>query len=170
MKAQLFSGSRGKITMKKDGVETTLAFVTDVSISENAGLRPTYVVGSLNPVGIEPLSLDVSCSVGRIIPISTASGNPAAQSKITAIDHGLEPVINQILAMDDLEINIYDKALSADGTDRIIASVKYARFAGRSTSLSSGDVGSERFNFVGILDAGDGGDSNAADELGYGLD
>lgn len=176
MKAQLFTGARGKITFvpkKADGSAAdavTLAFVTDVSVSENAGLRPTYVVGSLNPVGIEPLSIDVTCSVGRIIPINDA-WKPDADGKLealpagTAIDRGLEPRINDILALHDVEINIVDKV-----TDKVVASVKNARFAGRSTSVSSGDVASERFNFVGIYDGHYDNTNSLGTETGYGLE
>lgn len=175
MKAQLFTGARGKITFvpKKDdgsaGTAVTLAFVTDVSVSENAGLRPTYVVGSLNPVGIEPLSIDVTCSVGRIIPISDAWDGEGDSAKPlpagTAVDRGLEPRINDILALHDVEINIVDKV-----TDKVVASVKNARFAGRSTSVSSGDVASERFNFVGIYDGHYDNSNSLGTETGYGLE
>jgi len=167
MKPQLFSGARGKISFKdSDGQETVLALVTDVSIQESAGLRPTYVVGAEGPITIEPLSMDVTASIGRIVPINKPDGS--ARDQITSIDYKFEEVMSSITQREHVEITIYDTK-SKDG-EKILASVKYARFAGRSTSMSSGDTASERYNFVGILDAGYGGTANAADSINYGFD
>lgn len=167
MKPQLFSGARGKITFKdSDGNEHILALVTDVSIQETAGLRPTYVVGAEGPVLIEPLSMDVTASIGRIVPINDAKGK--ARTEITSIDYKFEEIMHTITQRDTVEITIYDTK-SKDG-EKILASVKYARFSGRSTSMNSGDTASERYNFVGILDAGYGATANAADSINYGFD
>lgn len=166
-KPQLFSGARGKITFKdSDGTVHILALVTDVSIQESAGLRPTFVIGAEGPVTIEPLSLDVTASIGRIIPMNNADGS--ARTLITSIDYKFEEIMSTITQRDSLEITIYDTK-SSDG-EKILASVKYARFSGRSTSLNSGDTASERYNFVGILDAGYGAQANAAASLNYGFD
>ena len=166
MKPQLLSGARGKITFKgADGELQVLGFVTDVSISENEGLRPSYVVGSMNPITIEPLSYDVSVSIGRIVPVNNPSGS--AKDKISAVDFNIEHAINIILAMDHCEIIIEDKNPSDPTNPKIIAAIKYCRFSGRSQSLSTGDVASERYNFVGIYDGGRGGDTNVA-EINYG--
>lgn len=168
MKPQLLSGARGKISFKSPSGEIkVLGFVTDVSISESEGLRPSYVVGSMNPVTIEPLSYDVSVSLGRIMPINKPDGSPL--DKFTAIDHEIEASINQILSLDHCEITIEDKNPADPTNPKIIASIKYCRFSGRSQSLSSGDVASERYNFVGIYDGGRGGDTNTA-EINYGLE
>jgi hypothetical protein len=168
MKPQLLSGARGKITFKApNGELKVLGFVTDVSISEHEGLRPTYVVGSMNPTTIEPLSIDVSVSVGRIMPINGANGQ--ILDKYTAIDHEFEASINAILALDHCEITLEDKNPADPTNPKIIAAIKYCRFSGRSMSLSSGDVASERYNFVGLYDGGRGGDTNTA-EINYGLE
>lgn len=164
MKPQLFSGARGKITFKDSaGTDHVLAFVTDVSVSENAGLKPTFVVGSMNPVAIDPMSIDVTASIGRIIPMNLQTSSTALD-QVTSIDLAFEEKINDILSKDSIEIQIEDK-----NTSKILVSVKYARFAGRSTSMSSGDTATERYNFVGILDAGRDG-SGAVQEINYGLE
>jgi hypothetical protein len=168
MKPQLFSGARGKVTFKSpSGEMKILGFITDVSVSENEGLRPSFVVGSMGPVTIEPLSYDVSVSVGRIMPINKPDGSP--MDKYTAIDHEFEASINAILALESCEIILEDKNPADPTNPKIIAAIKYCRFAGRSQSLSSGDVASERYNFVGIYDGGRGGDTNTA-EINYGLE
>ena len=168
MKPQLLSGARGKISFKAPSGELrVLGFVTDVSISENEGLRPTFVVGSMNAVTIEPLSIDVSVSIGRIMPINKADGS--SLDKITATDHEFEASINAILSLESCEVTIEDKNPADLANPKIIASIKYCRFAGRSQSLSSGDVASERYNFVGLYDGGRGGDTNTA-EINYGLE
>jgi len=168
IKPQLLSGARGKISFKTPtGELKVLGFVTDVSISEQEGLRPTFVVGSLNAVTIEPLSMDVSVSVGRVMPINKTNGD--ILDKVTAIDHEFEAAMNAILSLEHCEITIEDKNPSDPSNPLILASIKYCRFAGRSMSLSSGDVGSERYNFVGIYDGGRGGNTNTAD-INYGLE
>lgn len=166
MKNQLFSGARGRIEfIDSDGGKHTLAFVTDVSINETASLRPSYCIGNVGPITIEPMSMDVTASIGRIIPINADS----KKNEDTAIDRKLEEKIDEILTKSDLTITIYDTKSLKDGvaTETILASVKHARFAGRSTSMSTGDVASERYQFVGIFDAGYGGTSNTHDKLGY---
>jgi len=168
VKPQVFSGARGRITFKdSDGKDHVLALVTDVSISENAGLRPTFVVGAEGPVGIEPLSMDVTASIGRIIPMNDITSSEARKA-ITSIEHRFEEVMSTIMTRDHVEITIEDTK-SNEG-NRILAVVKYARFAGRSTSVNSGDVGSERYNFIGIFDAGYGANSNAPDQINYGFE
>ena len=173
MKPQLFSGARGRIEFTdSDGSVHVLAFVTDISVSENAGLRPTFVIGAEGPVTIESLSIDVTASIGRVVPMN-APGKPSDAGVIsnTAIDSRqlrFEENMNVILTKDDVTITIYDT--KAAGGDKILASVRNARFAGRSTSTNSGDVSSERYNFVGIYDAGYAGTSNSPTETGYGFD
>lgn len=170
MRPQLFSGARGKITFTdSNGVATILALVTDLSISENAGLKPTFVVGAENAVAIDPLSMDVTASIGRVIPISGGTdGKPLAA--YTAIDLGFEEVLNTVLAKESVEIQVEDKHPSDPTKTAIVAVVKYARFAGRSTSVGAGDTASERYQFVGILDAGYNALGNSADEINYGLE
>jgi hypothetical protein len=170
---QLLSGARGKIEVTKaDGSKETLAFATDISVSVNHDIRTTYVVGSSNPVALDPVGYDVSCSIGRIFPINTttaetknANGETVSVKVLadtTAIQHKLENEINKILERDSMTITITDKQ-----TNQTIASIQGARFTGRSFSVSSGDVASERYNFVGLYDAASN-NSTDADGLGYG--
>ena len=169
MKPQLASGARGRISfMDSNGKITVLGFVTDISISESAGLRPSYVVGSINPVSIEPLSLDVNCSIGRIIPIN-AQTSSALLSNVTSFDYKFQEAIADILGKDHVEIILEDKN-SANGTPNIIGVVKYARFAGMSINTNAGDVSSERYNFVGIFDGGYKGSANGPESINYGLE
>jgi hypothetical protein len=174
MRPQLFSGARGKITFTDpSGKETPLAFVTSVSVSVNDGLRPVFVIGNMNPSSIEPVSYDISGSIGRIIPLNASDakaskGTESANAKTTAIDYNIESAINQILQLDDCSIQIYDKESAAG--DVIVETIMHVRFAGRNTSVNSGDIASESYSFVGILSTGNGGTENAATALGYGVD
>jgi len=172
MKPQLFSGARGQIEFTdKTGAKQILAFVTDVSISTNDNLRPTYTIGDVNPRTIEPLSEDASASIGRIIPINKAEAQPGAAAqpldKTTAIDHGIEEAIANILSADHVEITIFDKNPS-DGSLAVVGSLKFARFAGRSFSSSATDLATERYNFVGLWD-GSYGNANTGREVNYGM-
>lgn len=178
---QLLSGARGVISVKyakDDGsrVDLTLALALDISVNVRESVRETYVMGALNPVTLDPVAIDVDCSVGRVVPVNRrnaaepgANGAPIAgdaagttaspknavtgenglSSAASAIQLGLEETINRILTHDTVEIQIKDKI-----TGKIIAVVKEARFAGRTLSTSTGDVANERINFVGIYDGG----------------
>lgn len=168
-KPQLFSGARGLIQYGSGTNPKTLAIATDISVSTRNNLRPSYVVGSMNPISIEPLSIDVDCSIGRLIPVNepTTSGteaNKAAMKNTTAIDLDLEEKIVDILKSETIDIIISDRT-----TGTIVAVVKEARFTGRSSSLSSGDVAQERLNFVGIyVSYGTDGDlANSGNPTGY---
>jgi len=188
-KPQLFSGARGLIKYKNSaGAEVTLAIATDISINVREQLRPSYVIGELGPLSIEPLSLDVDCSIGRLVPVNVgavaqgAAPNQVPQplpgrqpadaapsqlsSAATAIDLGLEERLDQILNSNSLEIVIYDKFMGNGNDLKTVSVIKEARFTGRSMSVSSGDVAQERLNFVGIWDAG--ADNQAADDTGTG--
>ena len=160
-KPQLLSGARGLIKyIDSKGVTQTLGIATDISINTRENLRPSYVIGQIGPVSIEPLSLDVDCSVGRLVPVNLTTGEYKSAS---AIDLGLEEKINEILTSAAIEIQIYDK--SSSGGEVLVSSIKEARFTGRSLSVSSGDVAQERLNFVGIYDAA--GPGQASEETGY---
>jgi hypothetical protein len=193
-KPQLFSGARGLIKYKNSaGIDVTLAIATDISINVREQLRPSYVIGELGPLSIEPLSLDVDCSIGRLVPVnvgtvqqgatpnaapsalpgraSTDQAPSALGSAKTAIDLGLEERLDQILSAQSLEIAIYDKVSGgADGL-KTVSIIKEARFTGRSMTVSSGDVAQERLNFVGIWDSSvnAAGEAQPADETGYKL-
>jgi hypothetical protein len=187
---QLLSGARGIIkTGKSSGVSETLAIAMDISVSVRSSVRETYVMGELNPVALDPVAIDVDCSIGRVIPVnaSTPTSGPNSEppakrpegtaaepstgkdsarggsTATSAIQLGLEDQINKILTADTIQIEIVDKISGAT-----IAVVKEARFAGRSISTGAGDVASERLNFVGIYDAGYGGNENPT-TTGYGL-
>jgi hypothetical protein len=164
MQPQLYSGARGKITFKdSDGKSAVLAFVTSVSVSRNDGLRPSYVIGTEGPRSIEPVSVDVSGSIGRIIPVSKMDKNEALD-KMTSIDHRFEEKINEILNRNSCEIVIEDKVTGA-----VLDVIKHVRFAGRNTSVNSGDIASENYQFVGILTGGYGSDENFLADNSTGL-
>lgn len=169
-KPQLFSGARGTIEIKgQDGVVQTLAFVTDVSISSNESLRPSYVIGDINPKTIEPLSEDASASIGRIIPINDPKG--AKRTSINAIDYKIEPILHQIMTSDSLEITIYDQNLTGDPTGKspkVMGSLKGARYAGKSFNSSATDLATERYNFVGLWD-GSYGNAQVGGNVNYAL-
>lgn len=161
-KPQLLSGARGLIKyVNSEGATITLGIATDISINTRESLRPSYVIGQIGPVSIEPLSLDVDCSIGRLVPVNLTTGE---YNSTSALDLGLEERIDKILTSAAIEIQIYDKA-SAGSEETLVSSIKEARFTGRSLSVSSGDVAQERLNFVGIYDAA--GPDQTADETGY---
>lgn len=172
MRPQLFSGARGQIQFTdSSGKINTLAVITDVSVSEQAGLRPTFVLGDVNPRSIEPLSLDVTISCGRLVPVTAvdSSGKASAESQVTSFDYGFEELIQNFLSAEDLTIVLQDKN-PAGGSPITIAAINNCRFAGKSSSTSSGDISSERYNFVGIYDSGYKGTTNTGDQIGYGFD
>lgn len=188
---QLLSGARGivSVTYRDDSGNAftkTLAVALDISVNVRESVRETYVMGELNPVALDPVAIDVDCSIGRVIPVNRidapsgtstdltadASGtslNPKVNQTVnsktsaaSAIQLGLEETINRILSHDTIDIEIKDKITGAT-----IAMVKEARFAGRSISTGAGDVASERLNFVGIYDKGYGSENSATS--GYNL-
>lgn len=173
---QLFSGARGKIIVTKaDGTDMTLGVATDISVDIRNDIRPTMVVGSLNPVALDPMGVDVSASIGRIIPVTANPTTPTAATlnpqpkvnEVTAIDYGFEAAINDILETDGLTITIQDQT-----TGQVLACIRGARFTGKSMSLSTGDIGNERYQFVGIYDSANGNSVNrvgeAVSNIGYG--
>lgn len=169
---QLLSGARGTISIKKpvkgdDGkfsvTTEVIAIATDISVSVRHDLRPVYLMGSMNASLIEPTGIDVDCSIGRVIPIGQKDALKAGSTSISA---GFEYSIDDVLSVGAVDITITDSA-----TQKIISSVIGARFTGRSTGVSTGDLASERYNFVGIYDAGYGGlESSATTGYGSGVD
>lgn len=155
-KAQLFSGARGQI--KYNGV--TLAFFTDANVQVTDNVAPTYVVGELHPVTLEPLSYDVTVSIGRVIPMNKSDGTPLNQ--VDGFDLGLEPRIIDVLNNNAVEIDLVDKQKNV-----VMAQIMECRFTGRTTNMGSNDIANERYNFVGIYDAVA---KNSPQELGYGFD
>lgn len=174
---QLASGARAQIFVTdSSGNERLVAIATDVSVQVSDQIIPSYVCGEINPISLEPVGADASCSIGRLIPVNSsgaaASGKNAADGSAqlsasandpatTAIELGLEDQINNILTAPALTIRVHDKIINTN-----IAIIKEARFAGRSQSVSSGGLATERLNFVGIYDAANG---NTPEALGYGL-
>ena len=178
-KPQLLSGARGVVKyVNSDGKQITLGIATDISINTRENLRPSYVIGEIGPVSIEPLSFDVDCSLGRLVPVNLPQSTEAIPgrdktattpsipnspggraSATTALDLGLEERIDQILTAASIEILVFDKQ-----SDKPVCQIKEARFTGRSLSVGTGDVAQERLNFVGIYDAANG---NTPEETGY---
>jgi hypothetical protein len=144
LRPQLFSGARGQLRV--NGV--AIAYITDVSVNIVNNVRAIHTFGAANARSIEPLSTTASVTIGRVIPVNDGSGNPVNTS---AINTGIEPVINQLLASEDISIDIIDKI-----TQVTVASIKNCRFTGRSVSLSAQQVATERMTFVGIYDAANG--------------
>ena len=161
---QLLTGSRGVVKFKpaNSNEYRVLGFVTDVGISESAGLRPSYVIGAEGPVTIEPVSYDVNCSFSRLVPINDIDGK--ALDLLTAVDHEFEARLVDFLRTNTVEVAVYDKG--QDGTDVVIGIVREARFSGKSIGMGAQDVATERYNFVGIYDGGYG-DAKRPGPLGY---
>lgn len=168
MKPQLFSGARGQIEFTPAGGQpVVLAFVTDVSISTNDNIRPSFVIGSVGPRTLEPLSEDATASIGRIIPLNDTAG--AALAKMDAIENQIETTFADVLKADHVTITIYDKnPSSTTNAPKVLGSLKYARFAGKSIASSATDLATERYNFIGIWD-GSYGNANSAPDVNYGM-
>jgi hypothetical protein len=148
---QLFSGARGLLAV--DG--RVLGFVTDVSVNIQANVRPVHTFGAPNARSVEPLSTGASLSIGRVFPMNKPDGSVVNTSDIVL---GIEPIINLMLASEDISISLTDKI-----TGRVVADVKNCRFAGRSLNLSASQIAQERIQLVGIYDAAGG---NTPDAIG----
>lgn len=142
MKPQLLSGARGQL--KVNG--KVLAMVTDVSIDAPASVRAIHTFGALHARSVEPLQAGpCSVSIGRVIPMNDSKG---AAVDYSAIASGLESTISAMLTADDIEIELFDKL-----SQKSYAVVKNCRFAGRSVSVSAGNLASERISLMGIYDS-----------------
>lgn len=148
---QLFSGARGEI--KVDG--KTIAYATDINVNIAASVRAVHTFGSPNARSVEPLSVGATVSIGRVFPVNKPDGTPVNTSDIAI---GIEPVISQMLASEDLTVTLTDKL-----TGITVANVQNCRFAGRSLSLSAQQLAQERIQLVGIYDAAGG---NTPDSIG----
>lgn len=167
-KPQLLSGVRGVVMLGA----TPLAFIADVIINVREGVRQTYVMGRMNPGAIDSLSYDVDVSVGRVYPVNNKGAEATTkdgsvtlkENNQSGISVGLETTIATMVSAEDLSIVLQDKQ-----TQKTIANVRHARFAGRSFSMMAGDVAQERYNFVGIFDSGyDQGAAGHTADVGYG--
>jgi hypothetical protein len=145
---QLFSGARGIIY--KD--EKAIAVAIDITVTVREGVRQTYVMGSYVPAAQDPTSIDVDCSIGRVIPLNPKDAT-SVTPPITSIDLGLEDKISDVLTAQSLTITIQDK-ISVGGKQNIVASIREARFQGRNLGVNAADIANERLNFVGIYDSG----------------
>jgi hypothetical protein len=145
MKPQLFSGARGKLIINGT---TTIAYVTEVSVTVNSNVRAVHTFGAPNARSVEPLSTSCSVSIGRVVPVNKPTGEAANTS---AINNGIEPIINQMLYAEDISVELQDSITGAT-----IASVKNCRFTGRTLSVGAGNIASERITLMGIYDSANG--------------
>ena len=171
---QLASGARGVVQITDSaGVLKTLAVALDINVNVRSSVRETYVMGELNPVSLDPTSIDVDCSFGRVIPISkqtssapidktnhVARSSGDAVNPTHAVEFNAEQLIQNTLTSNSIDIALYDTI-----TNKYLATVKGARFSGRSLSTNTSDIANERLNFVGIWDAGY--DNNQSANTGY---
>jgi hypothetical protein len=151
MVPSLHSGARGKILVNG----RPMAFVTNVSVNVSHRVQPVHTFGAPNARSVEPLSYSCSVSLGTVVPINDASGNPVNTS---AIAYGLEPLIQLMTTAEDVTIEILDTV-----TNRSVASVRNCRFTSRSFSLAASSLANANLNLVGIYDAASG---NAPTQLG----
>jgi hypothetical protein len=163
MQPMLFSGARGKILRTSPtGQVETLAVVLDINVSRNDGVQTTFVVGSLNGVANDPTGTDVSVGFSAVVPVSDSTGKVDTKH-LTSVGQQLTPTLKSILISNALTIEVQDRI-----TNRVVASIRECRFTGENLSLAATSVGTKRFNYVGILDAGYDGKENVATNLGYG--
>ena len=153
---QLLSGARGKL--KINGVE--VAFITDVSVTIQAQVRPVHTFGAANARSIEPLSIGAQVSIGRVFPVNKPDTILTAvdTSSVGALMGFVEPIINLMLTSEDIEVELTDRMAGVT-----VANVKNCRFAGRTFSVSASQIAQERINLVGIYDAAG---SNTSEQIG----
>jgi len=145
MKPQLLSGARGQLKINGK----VLAMVTDVSIDAPASVRAVHTFGSVSARSVEPLQAGpCSVSIGRVIPLNNQKGEAVESS---AIAMNIEPTIQAMLTAEDITVELVDKI-----TGKTYASVLNCRFAGRSMSVSAGNLASERISLMGIYDSASG--------------
>jgi hypothetical protein len=163
MEPLLYSGARGRINYRDvNGNQRTLGIALDLSVSVNESVQQTFVIGSYNAPVLDPTAIDVSVSMSTVIPMNTATSSTTPATNISAIDLGLEASIQNVLVSQSVTIEIMDRI-----TNKVLASIRECRFAGRSISTSATGVASARYQFSGILDAGRDGTENSAAKLGY---
>lgn len=148
---QLFSGARGKLVI----AGKTLGYITEVSVTVNSNVRAIHTFGAANARSVEPLSTSCSVSIGRVIPVNKPD---ATATNTSAINNGIEPIINQMLYAEDITVELQDKI-----TGVTIANIQNCRFTGRTLSVGASNVATERITLVGIYDAANG---NTPEQLG----
>ena len=162
MLPQLASGARGIVSYRTaDGSVKVLGLALDISVNLAEGVQQTFVMGSYNAPGIDPISVDCTGSVSRVVPVNSSSSTQADQSQISAIDLGLQQQIQNVLSSQSVEVTVRDRV-----TDRVLGSIKEARFSGRSLSMGAQSLMTERLSFVGIWD-GSYNNQQTAPLLGY---
>lgn len=151
---QLLSGARGKL--KVNGTE--IAFITDVSVSIQAQVRPVHTFGAANARSIEPLAVGAQVSIGRVFPINKPDGTSVNTNSTSSAMGNVEPIIALMLSSSDIEVELTDRLAGVT-----VANVKNCRFAGRTFSVSASQIANERINLVGIYDAAGG---NTPEQIG----
>ena len=162
MQPQLLSGARGVISVTDaDGNENILGMVLDISINPVYGQQQTFVCGAFNATSIDPVSMDISGSLSRVIPISMAGQPTTPNPKFSAIDLGLMQSIQNALKAKSVVITLRDKI-----TDKVMGSIRECRGSGESLSGSAQNLFTARTNFIGIFD-GSYDNQQTAPKLGY---
>jgi hypothetical protein len=151
---QLLSGARGKL--KINGVE--VAFITDVSVSIQAQVRPVHTFGAANARSIEPLATGAQVSIGRVFPVNSTNGTPVDTTSVSSKMGNVEPIIALMLTSSDIEVELTDRMAGVT-----VANIKNCRFAGRTFNVSASQIANERINLVGIYDAAGG---NTPEQIG----
>lgn len=151
---QLLSGARG--SLKING--TTVAFVTDVSVSIQAQVRPVHTFGAANARSVEPLATGAQVSIGRVFPVSKPDGTAVDTTAVSSSMGFVEPIIGLMLTSEDISVELIDTK-----TSTTVANIKNCRFAGRTFSVSASQIANERINLVGIYDAAGG---NTPEQIG----
>lgn len=151
---QLLSGARGKL--KVNGKE--IAFITDVSVSIQAQVRPVHTFGAANARSIEPLATGAQVSIGRVFPVSKPDGSAVDTNSVSSNMGFVEPIIALMLSSSDIEVELTDRLAGVT-----VANIKNCRFAGRTFNVSASQIANERINLVGIYDAAGG---NTPEQIG----
>lgn len=144
MQPTLFSGARGKLVVNG----RPMAFVTNVSVSVNDRVQPVHTFGAPNARSVEPLSRTCAVSIGTVVPVNDANGQPINAS---AIAYNIEPLIQLMTTSEDVTVDLLDNVTGAT-----IASVRNCRLTSRSMNMAAGSLASASLNLVGIYDAAGG--------------
>ena len=163
MLPQLLSGARGVISYKlADGTVKILATALDVNINVAEGQQQTFVLGSYNAPSIDPTGIDVTGSVSRVIPVNLPASASQVSPDLSAIDLGLQQQIQNVLISQAVDVTLTDRI-----TDKVMGSIREARFSGSALNEGAQSVATQRISFVGIWDAGYNGTEQVASLLGY---
>jgi hypothetical protein len=138
---KILSGARAILKIDNK----VLAFATNVGYRISIPHAPINVLGRYSAARHEPLGYDVTvnCGVLRFTEVGEKGNAPDGSSQIM-------PKLQDIINKDDIKIEILDRK-----TDQTILVVDRCRCTDRGGNLSSRDLLTENWTFIGIIASND---------------